>query len=465
MVSKSKIDTKEMFSLLTEETRNILESFLKHYSKLSVSQYKSAISLMFYELGKDDVKKLNIVDYNKAKEYFLSKDSEGSQVAYIESFFKYLYWKKILECDDGFDGLWLIKDIGKHFSNPRTTRVKPPYKPALTLEEITKIDDLMKLDYENYDMMKISFYWHMIFYEDCAINELTKEIDVSSFRGSQIITKENNIYNLPPKFNEYVSIVKTKNRTGYNSINSEIQKLGSLVGLKKLTPQMIISAKKENTITCSNCGESYLNFNSNWLSVNNRIVCINCAEQLKKNCKVDLIENITLEEENITENINISSIIFTFDELKKKLNINIDYLKLHEFQIQIGKLGEAFVYDQEKLKLLSTKYEDMIDNTFSLNPENGFDIFSYERNGIELYIEVKTSVGTDNEFYISDHELKIAKELLSQNKRYVIYRVTNILAKDKNDIKIDKVYDIFDSEKYAIIANEYKVFQKGGELI
>lgn len=99
----------------------------------------------------------------------------------------------------------------------------------------------------------------------------------------------------------------------------------------------------------------------------------------------------------------------------------------------------------------------MVDNTPASNPNNGYDIKSYEKSGEEIYIEVKTSTSFDETFYISDHEIKTAKKLLDKGKNYYIYRVYNILAEKKEDVKIKIIKDIVKNESYTISPFNYKV--------
>lgn len=140
------------------------------------------------------------------------------------------------------------------------------------------------------------------------------------------------------------------------------------------------------------------------------------------------------------------------------INKKIDYLKLHEFQMEIGKLGEAYVYDVERKKLNGTKYLELVDNTPSKDGANGFDILSYDLQGNKLYIEVKTEAGLkDNNFYISQNEINTGKGLIKQGKKYLIYRVHNVLANDKKDIKIEIIQDIFDDENYKFDTCLWKV--------
>ncbi|WP_234122421.1 hypothetical protein [Clostridium hydrogenum] len=73
MLSKNKIDNKQMMEKLTKETQLIIDDFLKHYKKSSTVNYISAIANMFYLLGKKDVKDLVFDDlkiiYNKYKNF------------------------------------------------------------------------------------------------------------------------------------------------------------------------------------------------------------------------------------------------------------------------------------------------------------------------------------------------------------------------------------------------------------
>lgn len=106
----------------------------------------------------------------------------------------------------------------------------------------------------------------------------------------------------------------------------------------------------------------------------------------------------------------------------------------------------------------------MVDNTPALNPINGYDIKSYERSGEEIYIEVKTTTNLDDNFYISEHELSTAKKYLDKNQRYYIYRVYNILAENKEDVKIKIIKNIFAHEDYIISPFNYKVELKEKEF-
>ena len=53
----------------------------------------------------------------------------------------------------------------------------------------------------------------------------------------------------------------------------------------------------------------------------------------------------------------------------------------------------------------------------------GYDIVSYDINGNKKYIEVKSSTGSSNKFYLSKNEIEVARKY---GENYFIYKVNNI---------------------------------------
>lgn len=470
-MANQKLDNKEMLSVLTEHTQKVVTDFTKHYSPLSYVQYVSAIVNLFYDLGKDDVVMLNISDLEKIQEIFRNKESKGSNDMYTESFFKYIYAFDIIKNPEGFEKVWIKATWVKHFKRLlKEGKVQKDYIPALTLEEITNIQQLMDLPYQdNMRMLKISFCWYLIFDTECTVNEILKLVASNyDYNSHTIKTHIGNEYHIPDKYIALFDYLKgRKSYTGFNTVNEYIAEIGTILKMRKITPQMIKNSRKENMLTCSLCGNDYSNRKDNWTSINNRIICINCGEELKKNTNnefaVDIIENENLSSEPITEDLNIATIIYTFDELKKKLNKEVDYLNLHKFLMEIGNLGEAFVFDLEKRKLFKTKYEDGVSNLPARTPSYGYDILSYDLNGTELYIEVKTETKENNDFYMSDYELKMAQKMKSEQKKYLVYRVHNILAENKNDIIYDIIEDITENIHYKFNVYTWKVSKQSTE--
>lgn len=185
------------------------------------------------------------------------------------------------------------------------------------------------------------------------------------------------------------------------------------------------------------------------------MICIECAESLKKNLRIK-IEAIPELQDILESEVNISPSFYTFKQLIQKYK-KTDYLAKHKRQIEIGDLGEAYVLDREYEKLINTKYFDMIEDK-SVNASNGYDILSFEKkDGTELYIEVKTSEFIGIPFYMSEPERKIAEQFLNEEKNYVIYRIENILADNIDEIKCTKINDIFNTSSFIFQPISWKI--------
>ncbi|KIV56427.1 hypothetical protein AM501_09740 [Aneurinibacillus migulanus] len=177
-------------------------------------------------------------------------------------------------------------------------------------------------------------------------------------------------------------------------------------------------------------------------------MCRNIKKKLNFEVTVSSIENIGIQSEEL-------SILYAYADLKRKIKKkNVNFLELHELQIEIGKLGEAYVYELECKKLNGTKYINKIDEKKALDPTNGYDIFSYTRDGIPLHIEVKTTVGTEDSFYLSNYELQTAKAMKEKGLIYVVYFVKEIMS---DNPKLIKIKDISANEDYILKEMSWKV--------
>lgn len=103
------------------------------------------------------------------------------------------------------------------------------------------------------------------------------------------------------------------------------------------------------------------------------------------------------------------------------------YVHLRAYQAEIGIMGEEFIIAGEKKKLQHTDYHNKIRHVSKTNDAAGYDILSYEVDGTELYIEVKTTDKNHDFFYLTQNELITALELKKIGKKYLIYRVVNIM--------------------------------------
>jgi formylmethanofuran dehydrogenase subunit E len=452
----------EVKLLFTEYTQQVIQEFLNHYKAKSQPSYIGIINLIMSTLKKDDVKKLTFDDFMNLRREFENPIKKISKDRYRESFFRYLYAFNILDDSRGFQKVFVKSQSIKHFNKmlKEEESNKVNYKPALTLKQLEKIETIVSKDYSDFNMSRIAFCWYMLFSTDVMIDELRNELDCNGYDDGQITSELGSTFDVSVKYEPMLRHFGSRaNHTGFGSLSDYINRLGNMVGVENLTPQDIKSARKQNMLICSNCGERHPNIMSKWEVIDNRIVCINCSEEIKKNsnCEVEQFKNVTVEAFDEVENAGLSSIVNTFDELHKRAIREIDYLKIHKFQIEIGKLGEAFVYDLERAKLKDTSYIDDIDNTKALDHRNGYDILSFTTKGKKLYIEVKTTTGDEMDFYITKTEIDTYKRFRDEGEKYVIYRVSNILAKDKKDIKWEVIEDILENPEYKLEEWQWKV--------
>lgn len=115
-------------------------------------------------------------------------------------------------------------------------------------------------------------------------------------------------------------------------------------------------------------------------------------------------------------------------KIKIITNIDIQFEKEAKKNTQLGDKGENIVVEYEKNRLINEGREDlakkvMTTKDFAGNAEK-FDILSYEKDGTERYIEVKTTTGgLSCQFHISEKEVEFSNEFGSQ---YYLYRVYNV---------------------------------------
>ncbi|MBC1515918.1 MrcB family domain-containing protein [Listeria immobilis] len=137
-----------------------------------------------------------------------------------------------------------------------------------------------------------------------------------------------------------------------------------------------------------------------------------------------------------------------------------DYAKEAIRNTEKGLQGEYLVVNYERERLIKNPvtepYADKITHVAENGDGHGYDIISYDIDSsspnkvIEIYIEVKTTIGDRNApFYISDNELNIAK---LKGERYKIYRVY-----DYDSIpKLKIINDLF-TEKFVVEPINYIV--------
>ena len=103
----------------------------------------------------------------------------------------------------------------------------------------------------------------------------------------------------------------------------------------------------------------------------------------------------------------------------------IDYLRQEAHNRSLGDAGEALVVDYERLRLQLAGKDHLADNieqvSKTVGDHAGYDIRSYEANGRDRFIEVKTTrYGRHTPFYISAGELRFSNV---HAESYHLYRL------------------------------------------
>lgn len=96
----------------------------------------------------------------------------------------------------------------------------------------------------------------------------------------------------------------------------------------------------------------------------------------------------------------------------------------------LGKAGEDFIVSVERKELVRLGRPDLAQKVTSVAEENrGYDVLSYESNGNEKWVEVKTTnFAIDTAFYLTENELKTSS---SHAERYHLYRIFEFRNKRK----------------------------------
>jgi len=142
------------------------------------------------------------------------------------------------------------------------------------------------------------------------------------------------------------------------------------------------------------------------------------------------LDNVEIEENrtvslNATE-INSSDISVAENEIKNSFTPRtINYLQNNIENKRIGDLGELWVIEREKQKLLQINEDKLAKKVSHVAKEVGdglgYDVLSFDENGSEIYIEVKTTKGSVNTpYFITSNELE--KSIVEQDS-YQLYRV------------------------------------------
>ena len=174
---------------------------------------------------------------------------------------------------------------------------------------------------------------------------------------------------------------------------------------------------------------------------------------------IDSLNEIFVSKENIEEILKeneIDTINFPLPKISAE-----DYIDRNKSKQDIGVKGEYFIFKYEKSELIKNNRSDLAIKVRHISQDVGdyvgYDIISYDKDGNEKCIEVKTSVkGYTAEFFLTENELSKINRL----DNYFIYRVFDfdILTEKGNLYIVNCKKDFVDY--FTIQPTQYKVSPK-----
>jgi len=158
---------------------------------------------------------------------------------------------------------------------------------------------------------------------------------------------------------------------------------------------------------------------------------------------------------------NIKLVLRTFRApTKAEHKLSKYYTTLRKKQEITGIKGEEWVYQLELEKLKETDYRHAVNPNYADDVDAHFDLLSFDEDGTNILIEVKTTTGeADEAFFISADELKKAKECLNNRSRYEVHRVYRINNEKKRGRHIIPADELL-SDDYVFIPVTYMVKKK-----
>jgi hypothetical protein len=107
------------------------------------------------------------------------------------------------------------------------------------------------------------------------------------------------------------------------------------------------------------------------------------------------------------------------------IRLTTNYIEREARNRSLGAAGELFVINYERARLINARQEGLaarIEHTAKVRGDHeGFDILSYDTNGAERLIEVKTTkYGAQTPFFVSRNEVAMSER---QPTQYHVYRL------------------------------------------
>lgn len=148
--------------------------------------------------------------------------------------------------------------------------------------------------------------------------------------------------------------------------------------------------------------------------------------------KFDIEQYLELK---VVKGTGINKRVFSYKAIEDEERLAVymaDYIAKHKSDIDIGMAGENFILEYERecvRKYNLPKNKEVVWISNDVGDGLGYDILSYDSQGNEIFIEVKTTSGDEKtSFYITANELLKSEQ---EKERYYLYRVFNFDKKKK----------------------------------
>lgn len=139
----------------------------------------------------------------------------------------------------------------------------------------------------------------------------------------------------------------------------------------------------------------------------------------------------------------------------KLKGVNIDYIQEAKVKKMLGEAGEEFVfqYERNQVKKYKLGQQKQVRRVAKLDGDGlGYDILSYDKDGKEKYIEVKTTTGKETEsIFITANELKMSEYFPEQYYLYRVYDFDQVTMKGNLSIRKGSLKEL------CVSAQTYKV--------
>lgn len=134
----------------------------------------------------------------------------------------------------------------------------------------------------------------------------------------------------------------------------------------------------------------------------------------------------------------------------KNVGVQRDYLDREARNRSLGAAGELFVLSYERHRLITLgkfKLSDKVEHISKTKGDGiGFDVLSFEPDGCERFIEVKTTAfGKETPFFISRNEAEFSSEFSDQYHLYRLFefrrhpRMFDLSGRIQDNVRLDPV--------------------------